>query len=145
VSCKKEGFGPLTDSRPAVPVTVANVFDYRPAPTVKASKLENKIVITLQIPESTGRKIREITRVAVNPNGNYTAIQSTTGLYVSDPIPVNNTSVTFNTTFDKFKAKTGITTVPASNTLLTRDFYFLLTLDNGETVIPENVRVWVVD
>src|SRR4051812_12291973 len=85
VSCKKEGFGPLTDSRPAVPVTVANVFDYRPAPTVKASKLENKIVITLQIPESTGRKIREITRVAVNPNGNYTAIQSSTGLYVSDP------------------------------------------------------------
>ena len=41
-SCKKDGFGPLTDTKPEIPVTVANVYEYRPQPTVKASKAENK-------------------------------------------------------------------------------------------------------
>jgi hypothetical protein len=153
-SCKKDygPLGPMTDSRPDVPVTVANVYDYRPAPTVKASKVENKISITLQIPSETGRTIKEITKIAASTTANFTAIYSgtvvgtgTTQLWSNTPIAVNATSYTFNTTFDEYKTKTGITTVPNSNALLGRDFYFLLTLDNGQTVIPQNVRVWVVD
>ena len=152
MGCKKEGFGPLTDNRPDVPVTVANVYEYRPAPTVKASKAENKITITLQIPSGTGRTIKEVTKIAASTTANYTAIYSgttvgtsTSQLWSLTPVSVNATSYTFSTTFDEYKTKTGITTTPASNALLGRDFYFLLTLDNGETVIPQNIRVWVVD
>lgn len=149
-SCKKDEFNGMSDVRPQVPVTVANVFDYRPAPTVRASKAENKITITLQIPSGTGRTIREVSKIAASTTANFTVIYnsttvSTTGLWSNTPIPVNATSYTFETTFDEYKTKTGVTATPASNALLGRDFYFQLTLDNGETVIPQNIRVWVVD
>ena len=151
-SCKKEGFGALTDNRPDVPVTVANVYEYRPAPTVKASKAENKIAITLEIPANSGRTIKEVTKIAASTTANFTAIYSATAvgsstsqLWSATPITVNATSYTFTTTFDEYKTKTATTTTPASNALLGRDFYFLLTLDNGQTVIPQNTRVWVVD
>jgi hypothetical protein len=146
-SCKKDGFGPLTDNRPDIPVTVANVFDYRPQPTVKASKTENKITIVLQIPATTGRTIKEITKSAASTN--YTAVQGTTvgptGLYSNTPVPGSGVTVTFTTTFDEYKTKTNTTTNPSSNALLARNFYFVLTLDNGEVIIPTPVRVWIVD
>jgi hypothetical protein len=154
VSCKKtEGFNSLSDNKPDVPVTVANAYDYLPSPTIKASKAENKITITLQIPEASGRKIKEVTKIAASSTANYTAIYSgtavgtgTSQLWSNTPIPVNGTSYTFNTTFDEYKTKTaGSATAPASNAFLNRDFYFLLTLDNGQTVIPMYTRVWVVD
>ncbi len=152
-SCKKtEGFGPLTDNKPAVPVTVANAIDYLPAPTIKASKAENKITITLQIPAGTGRTIKEVTKIAAQATGSYGAIATgtavgtgTTQLWSNTPITVNATSYTFNTTFDEYKTKKGVTGTIASNTLLANDFYFMLKLDNDETVIPTYVRVWVVD
>jgi ribosomal protein L18E len=151
-SCKKESFGPLTDSKPEVPVTVANVYEYRPAPTVKASKAENKITITLQIPSNSGRTIKEVTKIAASTTANFTAIYSgtvvgtgTSQLWSATPIAVNATSYTFTTTFDEYRTKTGTAAAPASNALLGRDFYFALTLDNGQTVIPQNTRVWVVD
>jgi len=106
----------------------------------------------LQVPESTGRKIKEITKIAASTTANYTAIYSsttvgtgTTQLWSNTPIPVNGTSYTFNTTFDEYKTKTAGTTTPASNAFLNRDFYFLVTLDNGQTIIPMYTRVWVVD
>lgn len=153
ISCKKtEGFNSLSDNKPEVPVTVANAYDYLPAPTIKASKAENKITITLQIPESSGRKIKEITKIAASTTANYTAIYSgtavgtgTTQLWSNTPVPVNGLSYTFNTTFDEYKTKTGGTTTPGSNAFLNRDFYFLVTLDNGQTIIPMYTRVWVVD
>ena len=153
VSCKKTGgFNSLSDIRPDVPITVTNAYDYLPSPTIKASKAENKITITLQVPESTGRKIKEISKIAASTTANYTAIYSgttvgtgTTQLWSNTPIPVNGTSYTFNTTFDEYKTKTAGTTTPASNAFLNRDFYFLVTLDNGQTVIPMYTRVWVVD
>ncbi|HEV7332298.1 MAG TPA: hypothetical protein VGN63_14770 [Flavisolibacter sp.] len=149
-ACKKEGLNPLSDFRPDIPVTVSNVFDYRPNPTVKASKAEDKITITLQIPANSGRTIKEITKVAAASTGNFTPIQTATtvsasGLYTNTPIPGNGTSVTFETSFTEYKTKTATTATPASNALLARAFYFILTLDNGETIIPQFVRVWVVD
>jgi hypothetical protein len=151
-SCKKDGFGPLSDNRPDVPVTISNVFDYRPSPTVKASKGENQIRIVLEIPASSGRTIREVLKIAASTTANYTAIYNgttvgtgTTQLWSNTPIAVNSTSYTFTTTFDEYRTKTGVATTPASNALLGRDFYFLLKLDNDQQVIPRNVRVWVVD
>lgn len=151
-SCKKDGFGPLTDNHPDVPVTITNVFDYRPSPTVKASKAENQIKIILEIPASSGRTIKEVTKIAASTTANYTAIYSgtavgtgTTQLWSNTPIAVNNTTYTFTTTFDEYKTKTATVNTPGSNTLLGRDFYFLLKLDNDQEIIPTNVRVWVVD
>src|SRR5438874_1322645 len=138
-ACKKDyEFGPLTDKKPAIPITVSNAFDFRPGPTVKASKADQKIQITLQIPDNSGRTIKEITKVTAATT--YTAIQGSTGLYTTTAIPGSGKSVTFNTTLTEYTAKTG-QAVPASNNELTRRFYFLLTLDDGSTIIPTDVRV----
>ena len=153
VSCKKtEGFHSLTDFQAPVGIMVSNIYDYLPTATVKASKVENKISITIQIPSGSGRTIKEITKIAASTTANFTAIYSgtavgtgTSQLWSNTPIPVNATSYTFNTTFDEYKLKTATATNPASNALLARDFYFQVTLDNGESLISENIRVWVVD
>lgn len=151
-SCKKDGFDPLGDSIAEIPVMVNNVFDYRPTPTVKASKAENQIKIILELPASTGRTIKEVLKIAAQPAGNYTAIYTGTAvgtgssqLWSNTPITVNASTYTFTTTFDEFKTKTGVTATPASNALLSRDFYFKIKLDNDVEIYPMSVRVFVVD
>jgi hypothetical protein len=154
-ACEKtEGFTSLTDSPATSPITVVNVYDYLPGPTVKASKAENKITITLQAP--SGRTIKEVTKIATAGTASYGPIQLGTAvgrgsnqLWSNTVIPVNASTYTFTTTFTEAIAKAptslGITAMPAANTLFGMDFYFQLTLDNGESVIPSYVRVWVVD
>ncbi len=143
VSCdKNDDFGPLTDARPAIPVTISNASEFRPGPAVRASKATGNIQIVLQIPAESGRTIKEITRVAASTT--FTAIQATTGFYNTTPIAGSGNSVTFNSTFAEYTAKTGLA-IPASNTELGRRFYFLLTLDNNSTIIPTDVRVLVTD
>lgn len=156
-SCEKtEGFTSLTDSPAELPVTVANVYDYLPGPTVKASKAENKITITLQLPAASGRTIKEVTKIAVAGTASYGPIHNGTvvgrgsnQLWSNTPIPVNATSYTFTTTFTEAQAKSptalGLTWPAASNALLGMDFYFQLKLDNDQLVIPSYVRVFVVD
>lgn len=156
-SCEKtEGFTSLTDSVAELPVAVANVYDYLPAPTVKASKAENKITITLQLPAESGRTIKEVTKIAVAGTASYGPIHNGTvvgrganQLWSNTPIPVNAPTYTFTTTFTEAQAKSptalGLTWPPASNTLLGMDFYFQLKLDNDQTIIPSYVRVFVVD
>ena len=148
--CKKED-GPLSDLKPAVPVTVTNAVAFRPEPTVTASKsaivspgVIGPITITLSIPETSGRKIASITKVAASTT--YSAIQSTgaTGFYTAAPIAAGTTTVTFTTNLTEYVAKTG-QAITASNTELTRRFYFLITLDDNTIIIPEPVRVLVID
>ncbi len=153
VSCKKEAFNGLSDNRPAVPVTVTNAIDYRPEPTVRTSiAAGGAIQIILAIPASSGRTIKEITRIAAATS--YTQIQSTgtTGFYTTtppfSPIPVNSTTYTFNTTLDEYKIK-GPGVIPTISTTvgteLPKRFYFLITLDDGTQIIPESVRVLVTN
>lgn len=146
ISCKKEDFNGLTDMRPAVPVTVSNAVEYRPEPTVATSKAGGgNIQIMLAIPASSGRTIKEITKIAASTT--YSAIQSTgtTGFYISAPIPVNSTTATFSTTVAEYVTK-GPGVVPATtNTELAKRFYFMLTLDDGTIIIPEPVRVLYLD
>lgn len=145
VSCKKEAFNGLSDVRPPVPVTVTNAIDFRPEPTVATSvSAGGAIQIILSIPASTGRTIKEITKIALGTT--YTKIQGTTGLWNTAPIPVNSTTFTFNTTLTEYTAKGGGAVPPISTTAgteLTNRFYFLITLDDGSQVIPESVRVLV--
>jgi len=153
ISCKKEDFNGLSDVRPAVPVTVTNAIDFRPEPTVSTSiGAGGAIQIILAIPASTGKKIKEITRIAANTT--YTAIQSagTTGFYTTTPpftpIPVNAITYTFNTTLAEYVVKGPGTIPPVSATVgteLAKRFYFRITLDDGSVIIPEPVRVLVTN
>jgi hypothetical protein len=153
ISCKKEDFNGLSDIRPAVPVTVTNAIDFRPEPTVSTSKSGGGVIqIILSIPASSGRTIKEITRIAASTT--YTAIQSTgtTGFYTTTtpfaPIAVNATTFTFNTTLADYVVK-GPGVIPTVSTTvgteLAKRFYFLITLDDGTTIIPESVRVLVTN
>ena len=149
-ACKKEE-GPLTDVLPPVGVTVSNAMAYRPEPTVSVSKsavvspgVVGPIQIILSIPASSKRTIKSITKVAASTS--YAAIQSTgtTGFYTTAPILGSGTSATFSTTLTEYVAKTG-QTIPASNTELSRRFYFLVTLDDNSVIVTESVRVLVLD
>ena len=142
VGCKKDGFGPLTDNLPEVPLVVSNATEFRPGPTVKASKANGQIQFVLSIPANSGRTIKEITKIAAATS--VSTIQGATGLYVSTPIAASGTSVTYNTTFAEYTTKTG-QSVGAVNTELGRRFYFLVTLDDNSTIISQEVRVLITD
>ena len=147
ISCKKQAFNGLSDVRPAVPVTVTNAIDYRPEPTVSTSiSAGGAIQIILSIPASSGRTIKEITRIAASTT--FTKVQGTTGLYNSAPIPVNATTYTFNTSLTEYVVKGPgvVPTVSATvGTELANRFYFMLTLDDGSIIISEPVRVLVMN
>lgn len=145
VSCKKDGFNGLSDVRPDVPVIVSNAVDFRPDPAVATSvSAGGAIQIILEIPEGTGRTIKEVTRIALS--NSYTRIQGTTNLFNTAPIAVNNRKWIFNTSLAEYTAKGG-GAIPAVSTTaateLTNRFYFLLTLDDGTQVIPTPVRILV--
>lgn len=148
ISCEKEGFGPLTDSRPVIPVTVANAVDFRPGPTVSASRATNNFSIVLEIPSTSGRTIKEITKVAATA-GSSALLFGNTGLYTTAAIAGSNSNkITFNTSLTEYTSKTGVAVppnnAPTNGIELTRQFYFLITLDNNETIITQQVRVLVV-
>ena len=148
-SCKKDEFNFLSQSHPDVPITVTNLFGmYNGVPTVSTSVAAGgAISMTLSIPESSGRKIKEITRVGLGTStANYKVVQVTTGLYSTGPIAANSTSVTFTTSLAEYNTKTGLTTTATpggATTFLARYFFFLVTLDNGEQIYPLPVRVYV--
>jgi hypothetical protein len=143
LSCTKQ-VGPLDDVRPKVPVTVQNAMDYRPEPTVSTSVSGGgSIQIILTIPSSSGRTIKEITKVAASTS--YTQIQSSgsTGFYTSAPIAATGTTVTFTTSLTEYISKAG-GTVPAANNELAKKFYFLVTLDDNSVIVTDAVRVLVL-
>ena len=147
VSCKKDAFNGLSDVRPAVPVTVTNAIDFRPEPTVSTSISAGGVIqIILAIPASSGRTIKEITRIAISTS--YTKIQGTTGLWNAAPIPASGTTYTFTSSLTEYTAKGGGAVPPVSTTAgteLTNRFYFMITLDDGSVIIPESVRVLVTN
>lgn len=142
-SCEKDDPISLRNGVPEIPVTVSNLYGQFTAPTVSASVANDEIKIVLSIPASSGRTIKEITRVASGTA--YGSVQATTGLYNTAPIPGNGTSATFVTSLTEYKTKTG-KTVPApdlNTSFLANNFYFMITLDNGQTIVPTYVRVYV--
>ena len=139
------------DNRPEVPVTYqgANTFGHNPFYTVSKESTD-EISITLEIPESAGRSIKDITRVV----GGTTAINAgtvTTGATTANTIQANiagnGNTVTFTTSIPALKDKfpTG-----AANTALNGPtgtakysefaFMFLITLDDDKTIIPVQLR-----
>src|ERR1700730_1169969 len=146
-ACKKDGFLPLTDVRPDIPVIVSNATEYRPGPTIVVSRANPAFSIVLEIPANSGRTIKEITKVAAT-SGSSQALFGTTGLYNTTPIAGSGTKVTFNSSLTEFTAKTG-SAVPANNPPLNnielaRQFYFLITLNNNKELVTQQVRILVV-
>lgn len=147
ISCKKDGFGGLTNSTAEIPVTVSNLYGIFTYPTVSTSLSGGgAISITLNIPAASGRTIKEITRIAAGTTpANYKVVEVSTGLYNTAPVPGSGTSVTFTTSLAEYTTKTGIavTVAGTSTSFLGRYFFFRITLDNGQVVLSEPVRVYV--
>jgi hypothetical protein len=145
-SCEKQKLGPLSDLRPAVPVTVDNAVYYRPEPTITVPLAgTGAISITLSIPAGSGRTIKEITRVATSTT--YSKVQGSSGFYNTAPIAGSGTSVTFTSSLTEYFQKNPASASnppPSLNNELGLRFYFLITLDDGTVLIPEPVRVLIV-
>lgn len=146
-SCKKDGFQPMDDSRPPIPVNVANAAAWRGSWAVSASEAANNFSIVLEIPESSGRKIKEITKVTMN-SGPYDLLDASIDPFKPVPIPGNNTNkITFNTSISEIGTY-GVPKpaypkgIPAAE--YPYQFYFLLTLDDNSTLITQPVRVLMV-
>jgi hypothetical protein len=146
-SCKKEGYTGNSNNRPDIPVTVSGIYGMYTYPTVSTSLSgSGAISITLEIPKNCGRTIKEITRVAAGSSGtNYKSVEVTTGLYNTAPIAGNGNSVVFTTSLAEYTRKTGVavTVGGTATSFLSKYFFFLITLDNGQTIIAPAVRVYV--
>lgn len=149
-SCKKGNldFSNSEGAKPAVPVTVSNIYGmFNGVPTVATSLSGGgAITIQLNIPSGSGRTIKQITKVALGTNTtNYAVVQNSTAAYNSAVINGNGTSVIFTTSLTEYTAKTGltVTTSGTATSFLARYFYFKIILDNGEEIIPVPVRVYV--
>jgi hypothetical protein len=150
-SCKKDGYGGLSNNTPDVAITVSDLYGMYTYPTVSTSLTGGgAITIKLNISAGSGRTIKEITRVAAGTSGtNYRSVEITTGLYNTAVIAGSGTTATFTTTLTEYTAKTGLpapTPAQAGTAVagfLARYFFFLVTLDNGQTIIPPAVRVYV--
>ncbi|HTI91753.1 MAG TPA: hypothetical protein VL727_14265 [Puia sp.] len=145
-SCSKQhGFGPNYSAYNGgdVPVSVQNTVGNRPDPAVNSSVSDSSITIVMTIPSTSGRTIKEITKVATSSS--YAAIQSggTTGFYPVAAIPGSGTTVTFKTTLGIYRSVYPKETLKLNTELVNR-FYFRITLDDGTIVYPTPVRVIVV-
>ena len=165
-SCKKaydnNNLDPLAPSYADIPVTVTNYNVLERFPVFFATAPAGSFKVTFSIPADKG-KIKEISKVTTGANGlrdlqtgapavlyNYNSSSATT---VTVPGDGSNT-ISFTSdldTYSKYRTRvgTGVATVnpvvstnPQAPTQI--EYYFLLTLDNGTTIIPERVRVRVL-
>lgn len=145
ISCSKQDIDPLMDNRPTVPVSITNATEFRPDPTVTTSLAAGgNIVVELSIPASSGRTIKEITRIAASTS--YTKILSggSTGYYENAPIAVNGTSYTYKTSIADYFVKFPTAAPAKVNTELGLRLYFLVTLDDNSQLVTMPVRILVL-
>ena len=149
VSCDKDYNEFYSDNRPEIPVTFEGATTEGFNPYIKVPLTANTFKLTLTIPENSGRKIKEISKVLGGATGiNAGGVRS--GTYISSPIAGSNNKVVFNTSVSEFRGKNAaneklIKDFEASTTLKTQEiaFMFLVTLDNGQEIIPVQARVWL--
>ena len=173
VSCKKvyddNSLAPLAQAYAPIPVTVTNAdFFERYSGVVAKAPTANEngnFSITFSIPADKGT-IKEITRVATGGSG---LVQVQTGtpaqLYNyngmsgagagSTPVVGNGTNtITFTSSlaiYSTYRTRVGAGIAPVSPTVSANpqapnqiNFFFLITLQDGTTVIPPLVRVRVI-
>lgn len=173
LSCKKvyddNSLAPLDQAYAPIPVTVTNANFFERYYVVTSSLASGgTFSITLSIPADKG-KIKEITRVSTGTSGlaqvqngassgasllyNYNGLTGTAA--GATVIPGNGTnSITFSSTlaaYNTYQTRIGTTLAPISATVSTNpqapnqiNFYFLITLEDGTTIIPPLIRVRIV-
>ncbi|WP_020605561.1 hypothetical protein [Spirosoma spitsbergense] len=140
----------VQDRRPAVPVTFPGTTTFGFNPYITSSLAAGgAIQFTLSIPASSGRTIKEITKVVGGATGINVGTLNTataTTAFNTAPIPGNGTTAVFTTTIAAVKTKyPTVSIVPAALPNFTEiQFLFLVTLDDGTQIVPEPVRVRVV-
>lgn len=109
------------------------------------------ITITMTLPDASPRTFKEITQVGastINASLNQTTFKTAANTLASK-ISATGKTATFTTTIANYLAFKKLTAIPsttASNGIVTysdMQFFFLLTLDDGSTVIPVEYRVRV--
>lgn len=140
----------VRDNRPAVPVTFPGTTTYGFNPFVLTSlSAGGKIEFTLSIPSTSGRTIKEITKVVGGGTGiNIGTLNTATATtaFNTTPIAGSGMTVVFSTTIADFKKKypTVATTPVALPNYTEIQFIFLVTLDDGTQIIPQPVRARIV-
>ncbi|GAC1591496.1 MAG: hypothetical protein NVS3B25_11020 [Hymenobacter sp.] len=172
-SCKKvyddNSLAPLAQAYAPIPVTVTNAdfFERYYIVVAKAPTATEpgNFTINFSIPADKG-KIKEITRVATGGSGlnnvqtgaatllyNYNGLTGSAAGFT--PIPGNGSNtITFSSSLTAYKAyqtRVGTGVAPTSATVSTNaqspnqiDFYFLITLEDGTTIVPPRVQVRVI-
>ncbi|GAB2555664.1 hypothetical protein [Spirosoma areae] len=140
----------VRDNRPAIPVTFPDATTYGFNPYITTSLAAGgNIQFTLSIPASSGRTIKEITKIVGGGTGiNVATLNAATAAtaYNAAPIAGSGTTAVFVTTLADFKKKyPAVATTPVALPNFTElAFLFLITLDDGTQLVPQPVRVRVV-
>lgn len=146
-ACKQDyTYLSLRDAVPVDVITVDNAVYYERVPFVTTSQAAGgNIEIILKLADGSPNTIKEITRVnasSTNKAINATSVQTTTGLYNTAVISGTGKSVSFKTSIAEYLKKKSLATLQVSGTVpYDLQFYFLVTLDNGQTIIPLETRV----
>ncbi|GAB4004417.1 hypothetical protein GCM10028808_02120 [Spirosoma migulaei] len=140
----------VRDNRPAIPVSFPGTTTYGFNPFITTSiAAGGPIEFTLSIPASSGRTIKEITRIVGGATGINVATlnaATATSAYNAAPIAGTGTTAVFTTTLAAFKTKyPTVATAPVALPNYTEiQFLFLVTLDDGTQIVPEPVRVRIL-
>ncbi|MFD1144205.1 hypothetical protein ACFQ4C_23975 [Larkinella insperata] len=137
----------VQDNRPLVPVTFPGSTTYGFDPYYETSVAGGgNIKITLSIPASSGRTIKEISKIAAGATSINAGTLRTAGNYNANPIAVNGTTAEFTTTLKDFATKRP--TVPITPVALPNfreiAFIFLVTLDDGSQITATPVRIRIL-
>ncbi|MEZ0607453.1 hypothetical protein ACAW74_03005 [Fibrella sp. WM1] len=151
-ACKDDlEYGPLVrDNRPAVPVTFTGATTFGGNPYIEVSAAgAGTIRYTLSIPQSSGRTIKEITRVAGGGTAvNAASLNTASAIINTAPIAATGTTAVFETTLAAFRTKfgTGVNTTPSADPYTPREiaFIFLVTLDDNTQIVTQQVRARLV-
>ena len=120
-----------------------------------ATPAANNIVISISVPDDAPLKIREITKMisgatGITP-GNLATV--TVANYLPAPVAVNGTSTTITTNMAEFNTRTpaaarvtqaNVNAITATSPYVERAFMFLVTLEDGSTIVTQQLRLRVV-
>lgn len=145
----------VRDNRPTVPVTFPNTKTFGGNPWIDVSVASGgAIKFDLSIPASSGRTIKEITRIAAGGTGinagslGPTTIAASNSIFSITPIAGSTTTATFQTTLADFTKRygAGVNVTPSANPLSPREiaFIFLVTLDDNTQIVTQQVRARII-
>ncbi|HEV7348742.1 hypothetical protein [Telluribacter sp.] len=140
-SCEKDYGVFNSDNVAEIPVTFPNATTHGFDPFIRVSLAsKDPVRFELTIPESSGRTIKEITKVAAGASAINIGTLNTGPNYLSAPIAGEGNKAVFTTTLSEYQTKRRTATTPVlANQELA--FIFLVTLDDNSQIVTQRVRV----